>query len=353
MQFGSGFRHRTANTLKAFNHIHDMAIFLKKITSSSNKTQTLPKQADQDHHTKQPDGLPKPDGYHPFIDKLSIVVTPLSVDEGDIYNAIWTVLDDAEVFSDAGAKAKWGPFKVAKWINLTSTPERVRFHFGYVGKNAVKLRLEFNPRKIGSHGLTELKSILTMIFPDGWEYVIAHGNITRIDVAVDFPNTRPCMFAVLPQQALTTKSWDVKGKLETFVLGKKKGNQTLLYNKKLQRLAQGKPWVGKSVTRLERRLRNPHINGLSGLHLLPNPFKGLLLTEVTTDPPSGEKKSWVWELFKDSVLQRGLPSALALLPKERRTLYRGHLNKNAHPLWDPIAIWENWPTVIKQSELDH
>jgi hypothetical protein len=134
---------------------------IKKVTPS-NKTQTLPKQADQDHHTKQPDELPKPDTYPPFIDKLSIVVTPLSGHEGDIYNAIWTVLDDAEVFSDAGGKAKWGQFKVAKWITLESTPERVLFQFAYTNKKAVKLRLDFNPRKIGPHGLTELKSTLAV-----------------------------------------------------------------------------------------------------------------------------------------------------------------------------------------------
>jgi hypothetical protein len=325
-----------------------MAIKIFKKVTPSNKTQTLPKQEEQDH-TKQPDELPKPDGYHPFIDKISIVVTPLSGHEGDIYNAIWTVLDDAEVFADAGGKTKWGPFKVAKWITLKNG--RVLFQFAYTGKKVVKLRLEFNPRKIGPHGLTELKSILIMLVPDGWEYVINHGNITRIDVAVDIPNARPSMFAVLPQQGLTTKAWAVDGKLETFALGKKKGNQTLLYNKKLQRLAQGKPWLGKSVTRLERRLRNPVI-GLPGLHSLPNPFKGLLLTEVTADPPSGDKKPWVWDLFKDSVLQRGLPSALALLPKERRTLYREHLKKHAHPLWDPLAIWANWPAAVKQSELN-
>jgi hypothetical protein len=329
-----------------------MVIKIPKKVAPSNKTQTLPKQADQDH-TKQPDQLPKPEGYHPFIDKLSIVVTPLSEHEEVIHDAIWTVLDDAEVFSNAGGKAKWGPFKVAKWIKLESTTERVLFQFAYTNKKAVKVRLDFNPRKIGPHGPINLKSILAMVFPDGWEYVITHGNITRIDVAVDFPNTRPSIFAVLPQQGLTAKSWAVDGKLETFVLGKKKGNQTLLYNKKHQRLAQGRPWVGKSVTRLERRLRNPPIDGLSGLHSLPNPFKGLLLTEVTTDPPLGEKKPWIWELFKDSVLQRGLPSALALLPKEKRTLYRAHMQKHAHPLWDPIAIWKNWPAVIKQSELDH
>jgi hypothetical protein len=325
-----------------------MAIFLKKLTPS-NKTQTLPKQSEQDH-TKQPDGSAKPGGYHPFIDKLSIVVTPPGDDAGDIHDAIWTVLDDAEVFSDAGGKTKWGKFKVAKWIKLTTG--RVLFQFAHADKKAQKVRLEFNPRKIGSQGLMELKSILVTIFPDGWEYVIEHGNITRIDLAVDIPDARPCMFAILPQQGLTTKEWAVNGKLETFVLGKKKGHQTLLYNKKLKRLSQGQPWVGKSVVRLERRLRNPPIKNLSGLHSLPNPFNALLLTEVTTSPPSGETKPWVWELFKDSIIQRGLPNALALLPKERRTLYREHFKNHPHQLWDPVAIWMNWPAVVKQSELD-
>jgi hypothetical protein len=323
-------------------------ISIKKKIASSNEPQTLPKQAEQDH-TKPLDTSNQPSGYHPFIDKLSIVVTPLSEDAGDIFNNVWAQFAEKDVFQDA--KAKWGPFKVAKWINLEKTNARALFQLAYVDKQVTKCRLEFNPRKVGQAGLMELKADLTSIFNNGWEYVIEHGVVTRIDVAVDMPNARPGMFAILPQQGLTSKSWAVSGKLQTFVLGKKKGNQTLLYNKKLERLSKGQPWIGKSVARLERRLRHPPIVGLNGLHMLPNPFKAILLTEIPTNHPPGEAKPWVWEMFKDCVIQRGLPGALALLPKEKRTLYRDHLKNHPHQLWDPVAIWKNWPAVVKQSEL--
>ena len=68
---------------------------------------------------------------------------------------------------------------------------------------------------MGADGFVELQSILMCLMDYGWGSVIEHGKITRIDIAVDLPNTRPAAFAVLPQQALVTKDWVVNGKLET------------------------------------------------------------------------------------------------------------------------------------------
>jgi hypothetical protein len=307
----------------------------------SNKSKTLQEKSKQDY-----DEIPPAGTLIPFIDKLSVVVPILSADAEGIFNNLWTQLNDVDVFQDAGSKSKWGPFKVAKRICLTNTVARPLFQLAYAAKKAVKCRLDFNPRKVGEHGMMELDAVLISILPDGWKYVVTHGHITRIDIAVNIPNSRPSMFAFLPQQGLTTKEWAVNGKLETFVAGKKKGHQTAVYNKKKQRQAQGHKWIGKSVVRVERRLRNPSIGGLSGLLQLPNPFIALELIEMP-GPPATEKKPWIWEIFKDSVTVRGLPAVLALLPLERRTAYRTHLKQHPHKLWDPISIWKNWPKALE------
>ncbi|WP_204378160.1 hypothetical protein [Tardiphaga robiniae] len=213
----------------------------------------------------------------------------------------------------------------------------------------MRFRIEFNPSAIGSIGFSELHGVLTSIMPGGWDYVIEYGRISRIDIAVDIPEARPGMFAVLPKQGLSTKEWTVAGKLQTLVLGKKGGNQTLIYNKKAQQLGQGKPWEGKATVRVERRMLNPAIKKLSSLPDLPNPFAALSLTELLNAPPT--EKEWLWSLFKDSVSVRGLPAALARLPKAKRTLYRKHLESQPHQLWGPSVIWTNWLAALGEHDL--
>ncbi len=111
----------------------------------------------------------------------------------------------------------------------------------------------------------ELHAVLSSIIPGGWAYVIKHGHITRIDIAVDIPNVRVDEFLFLPKQGTTSREWATNGHLETLRLGKPKGNQTLVYSVKKKRLAQGKSWPENSKVRIERRLRNPAVKKLNEL----------------------------------------------------------------------------------------
>ena len=306
-----------------------MVVTITKKSAVSNKTPTLPK-------------------YKPFIDKISVVIPIQAEDSEDIYSNIWQQIEDKAVFNQAGYKAK-GQYKLAKRINL-ELPSRPLFQFDYENGKALKFRIEFNPRKVGPCGLLKLHAVLTSLCPGGWDYVVQHGAISRIDIAVDIPNARPGMFGVVPLQGLSTKEWSVAGKLQTLVLGAKKGNQTLLYNKKALRLKQGQKWDGKASVRIERRLKNPSTKKLADLPLMDNPFAGITLTNFGPQPLK-EKKSWVWSLFKDSVATRGVPAALAQLPKEKRTLYRNHLKLHAYDQWSPDEIWNAWPSYLNEMAL--
>lgn len=190
---------------------------------------------------------------------------------------------------------------------------------------------------------------MVCIVPDGWEYVVKHGRITRLDVAVDIPDARPDHFKILPQLGLTTQKWAVDGKSQTFTLGLPKGNQTLVYNLKAKRLKQGKSWPGKARVRVERRLRQPAPYKLSLLSQLANPFLAAKLIRMPGPPP--KTKPWMWSLFTDSVSVRGLPAALALLPADRRTAYRKYLDKFAHEKWAPEQIWAKWQQYVTECEL--
>lgn len=310
-------------------------------TSTSNKAQTLA--------ITSCGYFSCPSEPSPFVDRLSIVVTPVEDDEDNIYKAIFTSLDDPSLFQDA-AHCKWGPFRIAKRFNLGASSNPL-FQVAYAGKRVTKLRMEFNPNALGSDRIAKLKADCMCLMPDGWEYVLKLGRITRLDVAVDFYGVLPSSFAVLPQQGLTSRMWSVDGKLQTLVLGKKPGNQTILYDKSAEIVARGLKWNGPPVARLERRLNKPSITILPQLASLKNPFSGLVLSTLTTCPPPTSMKSGEWEMFKDSAVMRGLPGALQLLSVPKRTACRKHISAHPHAVWDPQSIWAKWGQAVAASAL--
>jgi hypothetical protein len=305
----------------------------------SNKRETLP---------ENPPKAPSP-----FIDKISVVLDPASErDAQDIHAELFPILEDAEVFKNAGKGAKWGPYKVAKRLKLPNLVDPKKYpllQYAYSGKKAEQLRLEFVPVDLGWHGMAELHASLGMV-DGGWGYFIKHGRITRLDVTVDIPGVRMDDFLFLPQQALTTMQWNVDGHLQSLVFGKKSGNQTSIYSRNKKRLAKGQSWSGEPEVRIERRLANLKQQKVSSLPSLSNPFTAMQITlNLPGPPPDG--KAWEWSMFADSVKVRGLCAALALLPEERRTKYRKHLAAHPQPWWNPDAIWAQWPAMLDELKI--
>ena len=91
---------------------------------------------------------------------------------------------------------------------------------------------------------------------------------------------------------------------------------------------------------------NPSPSSLAKLADLPNPWAGTTVA-ANFPGPSADIKANDWSMFEDSVRQRGVDQALALLSKERKARYRKHLKQNCLPWWDPDAIWANWPTYLQ------
>ena len=114
---------------------------------------------------------------------------------------IWNTIKEKDVFIDVKG-GKWGMFRLAKKLALPSVPDFKKcplFQYAYEGKiitpgstetekagKAIKMRLEFVPVDLGSKGMLELQSILVTIMPNGWNYVVEHGHVTRLDIAVIF-----------------------------------------------------------------------------------------------------------------------------------------------------------------------
>lgn len=289
----------------------------------------------------------------PFIDKLSVVLKIPEPDGPSLYASLWKVIDDPQLFVDAGSKAKFGHYKIAKRIVLpteTAPTKRPLLQCGYFGKAMTHLRLEFVPVDLGPDGLSQLHFALTVLMNNGWGYIVKHGRITRIDIAVDFPDVKVSDFQFLPLQGATVKQWGVNGKLQTYLHGKKDGNQTLIYDRSEKRKALDQDPTGKCGTRVERRIKNPAHHALAELKTFPNPFVGMNFVGFPGAPPS-EAKPYIWQLFCHTAASTSLGTALAMLPEDKRTAYRQHLKAHTVSWWDPNAIWANWSTMLDEMKI--
>ncbi|MEF2548336.1 hypothetical protein VQ045_14320 [Aurantimonas sp. E1-2-R+4] len=318
-------------------------IKLKVPKGLSNKTQTQPKNDHPNSHTSPPTG-PKPASeLIPFIDKLTVLVTPHSKGMAQaIHQTMVGAWDDKSFLQPA----PWlNGFNGGYAINLPNHEHQPRLYYRHAAGLAEKLRFDFNPSALGQTGMDVFNGQLKSVMNDGWEYAIEHGKITRLDVAVDLHAVRLDDFLYLAKQGMKKQDWSTDGHLENVVYGVSKGNQTLIYDKEAELIAKGASWEGKTRVRIERRLRNPSIT-LKGLHKLKNPFAGTTLVQNFPPPPPGGKE-WEWSMFEDSVRFRGVDKALSLLPKDKKAKYRKHLKACQVTWWDAEVVWNNWPATLK------
>lgn len=288
----------------------------------------------------------------PFIDRLTVVYHPQDdAEANDLYKAIHLHLNDKSVFYQAPKGSK-GDFGFAKKIVIDSVADMKHWplfqwsrHFG---TQIVKtVRLEFVPKDLGVDGVLALKVHLQGLGLD-WASLLKFGNVSRIDVAVDFSQLSMADFFYLPKQAAKTTHWFGKGYLETIVSGLSSGNQTSIYDRGKKR--EDKNQYGYSGVRVERRLRNTK-KKLIELPNLANPFGAM--TFVQSLPPAAPNNTpdGDWTMFSDSVSVRGLENALQLLSVKDRTKYRAHIIASKSPNWKPDAIWSKWHQSLADIEL--
>lgn len=282
-----------------------------------------------------------PNSIVPFIDKLSVTFN-IPEEQGPTF---YKLLADALTYKAIFQSAKNNPrYKITRNIALPSTAERVLFNADPKHPGFPDCRLEFNPSKLGWQGINDLDVILTELLPGGWKYVWEHGQMTRIDIAVDLPGIGVEDFNIVPPMSLTCRTYGQNGICQSIYMGKPSGHQFRIYDKAAEQKAKGIK-VGQQITRVEKIFRGGLGISPSELGQLPNPFAQLVLVEKLPLPPPDECPR-LWARFLDSAAKRPLGPALAMLPKMQRTRYRKHLASQPHTWWDPQAIWENWQQVV-------
>lgn len=309
-----------------------------KITKPSNKAKTLSQ-------------ISIPD---PFIDYISITFTPSTEEEAfDMANGIHTYQDDDGVVSDAPFGSK-GAYARAKKIVIDSLIDKKKwplFQWRYTKGSKKKeidgVRVSFVPKDLGAAGILDLKIRLQNLGVDWWSVVI-NGNVTRMDVSVDYPDMGMNDFLYMPKQAAKTNHWYGQGKLETIVVGRSTGNQTSIYDRGKKR--EDNNQTGYTGIRIERRLRNLH-KKLSQIKNLSNPFESLTLVSPMPIEPPKAVSDGDWAMFCDSVSVRGLENALSLLKTKNRMIYRSHFKDSTLSVWQAEEIWAKWPEYLKETGL--
>jgi len=325
-----------------------------KVKAGSNKTETYPKKPSGD---KNGPGKPSESKSElvPFIDKISITLNPHPVVAKAIKAAVKKAIGDQTVFEANKHYSKEQDhakryYKISRHIACQNSSQRVFFQCEPNGESKAFCRFEFNPEKLGSKALGELHKILKPIFPDGFNYVIQCGRVSKIDIAIDLPNLHMDAFLVLPELATSSIHYRRNGRLETLYIGKPRGTHLTIYDKHKEQLAKKHKPSDCAMVRVEKTLVGPSPEMLKDIADLPNPFAKLRLTypmSKLTVPPAGTKINY-WTMFGDCVRRRGLDPALALLPYDRRIKYRKHFTANTLPIWEPAAIWANWGTMLNK-----
>ena len=351
-----------------------MILIIKK-RDPSNKPQTLGnKPASQPTANPSPSIELKPSPT-PFIDKISVVLDQLDStvpsdqhfkQAHDGYVSLMESQEDKDLFIDVikngengkvSKGGKWGVYNWAKRIVLPDIVDHAKLpllqcSLDKKNKQLLSVRIEFVPVDLGAKGLEQLHFALATFLFNGWGSFVKHGRMTRIDVAVDFKDVTVGDCHLLSMQGLTTKQWRMNGQLQSYTHGKPGGNHTMIYNRLEKRKAKGKSTKGKEGTRIERRIKSPAVYKLTDLHSLPNPFESMKMISFPLAPPSEQVKMlYIWDLFRCTGEVKGLQAALAMLPEDKRTVYRKYLGAHVQPWWDPKAIWANWPVMLDELKI--
>lgn len=214
------------------------------------------------------------------------------------------------------------------------------FQFDPYGIKPGYLRLEFNPKTLGSDGVEALKWWFDNTTPHGWPAFLHWSRVTSIDVCYDV------------EMPIDQVLWDSKyrvarqfyyanGDLESVYLGQKEWakNFTRIYNWN----AKHNPDLMTPLTRIERH-QKPKC-ALSELADLKNVFSGLRLFCSNVPAPEGFP-SGLWSLYRQHLFQVGLQRSLFTLEKSQRAAIKKHVLKSVTKVIDFDEAWHGWGQVI-------
>jgi len=225
------------------------------------------------------------------------------------------------------------------------------------GKSTGFLRLEYNPEKVSLETLT---ACLDSIMPQGGiSPVFDHGNVTRLDIAVDIKQVFPYQIILDYMKMQFRTVYIESGVPNSIYIGKDTGvNQLYCYDKVQEMLDKGfqiKPmsdykFPTDGLTRIEIRHRPKGLAKFSDMIHLPNLYEPM---RIAGTPPKvkGDK---MFDVMRDLCVLKGARHVVKQLGKQGDAEFSKKLEKysigaflDIHQLWStlPNALLKVYPHI--------
>ncbi len=286
---------------------------------------------------------------YPIIDKISLTIPVLSIDDQAMYRAqIMDLSKDEDIshfesVSLPGSKYKYG-------MNWKYQNESILIQADPHSPTVKNfLRLEFNPSKLGEAGMAALKDMIFIEFSMNslpYQSIVDTASCTRLDIACDLINAPTSEIIAQGTGAGKKHTYhDTEGNLETAYLDLSNFGQSkkMMYNKLQQQIdtAEEPSFAGVNHTRVEV------IHGSTMLFKLPNiqnPLTKVRVIHPLVKPP--KTNDLIWNLFLDSCRYRGVNQAIRRLPQTMRGPFQMALDNAAQATWRPAKLWTKWPELV-------
>lgn len=218
-------------------------------------------------------------------------------------------------------------------------------------------RLDCNPAKVD---MFDLKYIIDNNFLNfkgiGFDYLLQHGKVTRIDLAIDTLHEAANEFLYDYPKMRRVEVVHTKSGRTEYLGGKYKSGKRIVIYDRVQAIkhsnskkfydAYKEPIPEMPILRVEFRLK-PNLKFKDILEM-GNPFDGLGLS-LFDKLEKGDDS--MWSLFLALARFEGAQATLARLPKALKKEYVDRLKQGKVGWWKPKEIWSQFPSVI-QSIID-
>jgi len=206
------------------------------------------------------------------------------------------------------------------------------------------LRLEYNPEKIS---FSDISVCLNDIMPHGVDCIFDHGNITRLDIAVDIQQVYPHQIMLDYIKTKFRTVYIESGSVNSVYIGKDTGkNQMYMYDKVQEMLDKkyqikslsGFQMPSGGLTRIEVRHR-PKKTKFTDLFSLPNLFTSMFIVGT----PSQVKGDLDFNVKRDLCVHKGIRHTVNKFPDSDRLEFAAKIEK--HGKADFLNIKELWSTL--------
>ena len=216
------------------------------------------------------------------------------------------------------------------------------------------IRLDCNPARINLGVFKEYLANTALNYNIGFDYLLKHGKVTRIDFAVDIDSEQVEDLYYHYDKMKYVEIVHTKSGRTEYIGGKTKTEKrVVIYDRTPAIKAHNYkksyfpplqiPVPEQDIMRVEIRLR-PN-KSFVDLHGMTNPFKPLCISA-----PKPNNDDLPWKLFLPLARFEGAQASLARLSKHMRKVYKDKLEKAAVPWWHPDKIWEQYPKLMSSIE---